>query len=475
MKEQILSLEHTDDLHSLRDKITRAQVGRLVLLWPALEEPVARRLDLVLMSRWAAMAGSELVIVSADEEVRRLARSAGIPCHPDLKASALAGLSTRSADWKKPEPFRRARRPPARPLPNGRRNPLPMPLRIGLFAAAVLSIAAVFLLLLPSVRMRAVFPSRTVEASATLDPSMCAEMILRLSVSDRRATTGRILTPTAYATGDVTLTNISNRVLNLSAGLRVASENDIIFETVDGLILPPGKSQTAAVRAMEPGPSANLATGRVNRILGPLALSLKASNLKPISGGAEAWRSAVSQTDLDALQSALSDRARRDTSAGLQNLAGESRMVVEESLRVIFEPQDAPDLSINAPADSVGLTLHAAASVLACPGDKIRSRAEEILRSQLHPGEALSGQILNLRLLAVAGGGIDLIASGQAVTIPDRNDMVLALRAQTPAQAASILRRRFLARDVRAVELSPAWIPLLPLFPYQIEIFAEAE
>ncbi len=472
MKEQILTLERTDDLHSMRDKIARAQAGRLVLLWGALEEPLTRRLDMILMSRWAAMAGSELVVVSADEEVLRLARSSGIPCHPSLTASALAGLSTQSAAMVKMDWPRRPTRPRVVPHRNGRR-PLPPPLRIGLFLAAVLSIVAVFVLLLPSARVRAVFPSRTVDESEVLDASYCSRLTIRLTLSDRRATGGRILVPTAYATGKVTITNISKGVLNLSPGLRVASKDDIVFETIEGALLQPGKSQLAAVRATKPGPAANLAAGKVTRVLGPLALSLKVENPQPLTGGAEAWRNAVTPSDLEALQTALSERVWEESSANLENLAGPERMVVEDSLHVEFEPQDAPDFPVNTPADSVGLTLHAAASLLACPSGIIRSRALAMLAPRLSPEETLSAQTISIQLTENAEGGIELTASGLAVEIPDRYEMSLALRAQTRAQAALILRDRFGARDILGVDVYPAWVPLLPLFPYQIEIVAE--
>jgi hypothetical protein len=475
MKEQILTLEHTDDLHSLRDKIARAQAGRLVLLWPVLEKPLTRRLDLVLMGRWAAMAGSELVIVSSDEAVCRLARSAGIPCHPNLAASALAGLSTRSGTTKGYTSLRRLRRPRIAAPRNGRHRPIPQPLRVGIFSAAVLSLTAVFLLLLPSARVRAVFPTRLVDASGILDPSVCTVLNTRLTLSDRLPTSGRILAATAFATGAVTLTNISSRVLNLPVGLQVASENNIAFETLEGMILQPGKSNASPVRAVIPGSSANLPAGKVNRVLGPLALSLKAENLLPFSGGAETWRSSVTRADWDALQVSLTDQIRKEAAASLQNLAGESRTVVDKSLRVEFNPQDTPDLPVNSAADSVGLTMHATATLRACPTDWIRAKAMGILGARLLPGETLAENDLAIQLTENAQRGIDLAASGRAIEIPDRNEMVLALRAQTPAQAVSILRGRFRALDIPAISLNPAWIPLLPLFPYQIEIVAEAE
>jgi hypothetical protein len=475
MKEQILTLERTDDLHSLRDKIARAQAGRIILDWPVLEGPIGRRLDLELMNRWAKAAGAELAVVSADRKVLRLACSAGVPCHATLEAPAPAGVSARPAGRQQFEPSRPARRPAPFPPRSGRRRAFPLPVRLGVFLAAVFSIAAVFLLLIPSATVRVIFPSRILEATTVLKPSACSDLTTRLALSDRRTTSGKVLVPIAYATGAVTLTNISNRLINLPAGIRVASENDVVFETMEGAILPVGQSRTLSVQAVEPGSSANLASGKVNRILGPLSLSLKAVNDSPTSGGAETWRNAVSAADLEALESALSEKTRREAAAGLRNLAGQSRMIAEDSLRVEFDSLDSPDLPVNSPADSVGLTMHATASATACPIAAVRFRAQEILGLLLQPGEVLLAQGQTLRLAENARTGVELTASGLAAEIPDRYAMSLALRARSPAQAETILRDRFRAEDVAAVDLRPSWIPFLPLFPYQIEIVAEAE
>jgi hypothetical protein len=342
-----------------------------------------------------------------------------------------------------------------------------------LFSAAVISIAAVILLLLPSARIHAVFPSRTVEAAGRLDPALCSEIKTRITLSERRTTSGRILAPTAYATGKVKLSNISSRALNLSAGLRVASDSGVEFEVLEGFLLPPGKSHISPVRAVEPGPSGNLAAGKIARVLGPLALSMKAENPEAVSGGDEAWRNAVSKADWEALQNSLAEKIRDQASSSLQALAGGSRMAVEQSLRVEFEPLDQPDLPVNTPADTVGLTLHAAASLRACPADPVRLHAVEFLGSRLQPGETLSADGLSIRLTENDEGGIDLAASGRAVELPDRNAVAMALRMQSAAGAESILRGRFRALEVTRIDRIPAWFPLLPLFPYQIEVAAE--
>jgi hypothetical protein len=130
---------------------------------------------------------------------------------------------------------------------------------------------------------------------------------------------------------------------------------------------------------------------------------------------------------------------------------------------------------VNTPADTVGLTLHAVASALACPTEIIRSRAQSILASHLRAGEILSPANLAFHLEKNDQGAIGLHASGQAVKIPDPNSVTLALRGRTPVQAGAILQTQFGARKVAALDLSPAWLPVLPLFPYQIQITAVTE
>jgi hypothetical protein len=473
MKEQILSLEPTDDLQTLRDKITCGQAGRLVLLWPALSEPINRRLDFALLRRWAAMAGSDLILVSGDSEVHRLALQTGIPCYLDLKETALHGVSNRGrekAAGSIPRP------PPNRPPVPGTgkiSRKLPPILQIGLFSAAILSLAILFLLLIPSAHIHAVFPSHSITAVKPLDPSQCNAISIPLELTSRRNTSGFLPFSTAYARGTVLLTNKSTRILDLPSGIRVASKSGIFLETVAGVILAAGKTQTVPVRAVQPGPSGNLPAGAVDHVEGPLALSLQATNPDPISGGAQSWRSAVTQSDLDGLQSALTDQVRQQAEAGMQKLAAAGRTLVEKSLQVQFNPGDAADLPVNSASDTVGLTLHALASALACPTGIVRSRALEALTAALPAGETLSPESVTFRLEESPSQAIVLQATGLAVSIPDPNAMALALRARTPAQAAAILESRFGARRVAGTDLSPAWIPVLPLFPFQIRIAAE--
>jgi hypothetical protein len=475
MKEQILSLESTDDLQSLRDKITRAQAGRLVLIWPALAEPINRRLDFELLRRWTAMAGSELILVSADREVHRIAAQAGIPCHRNLKETALHGLSRAEKETAAVYSKRPIRPRPPAPGRENFSNALSPQARMGIFSTTILLLVILFLLLIPSARLRVIFPTRAVESSNRLDPAICTPISISYVLSARRETTGFLDVPTAYAQGTVELTNTSTRVLDLPAGLMVSSKSVFFYETTAGVIILPGKAQSVAVRAVKPGPSGNLTAGMVDRVEGPLALSMKVSNPGPMTGGAQARRSAVTQSDLDVLRASLSDQLREEAAAGIQNMANSNRTLVDRSLRVEFDPADSPDFPIAAASDTVGLTLHVAATALACPTDIVRSRAQSLLAAGLAAGETLFPESVTVRLVQDAPGAIGLQASGLVAKIPDRNDMILALRVRTPEQAVAILTTRFGARSVAEMDTRPGWIPVFPLFPYQIGIIAAAE
>ncbi len=167
MKEQILSFEQTDDLQSLRDKIARGKAERLVLIWPALTKPVRRRLDFELLRRWAAMAGSELILVSTDREVHRLAARVGIPCYLSLKETALHGLADNDRDLGGGFAVAQAHERPPAPLRITFSDKLPPAIRIGVFASAILSLTVLFLLLVPSVKIHAVFPGREIKSLQT--------------------------------------------------------------------------------------------------------------------------------------------------------------------------------------------------------------------------------------------------------------------------------------------------------------------
>jgi hypothetical protein len=473
LKEQILTLERTDDLHSLRDKILRTQANRLLLLWPALDEPLTRKLDIVLMRRWAGMMGSDLAIVSADPQILKLAARAGILCYANLTVAALAAISAREEPPPRKIELRPAGRRPSPPKTQSRKR-LPLHVRLPLFLAAVLLPLLTVLLSLPASKIRATFPAHTLSASIMLSPSACLPLSLDVEASDRRTTTGRILVPVAYAEGTVLFRNTSDHTLNMPVGLRITSGTGIAFLTTTGFVLPPNGTRTAKIRAVEPGSESNLPAGALTILEGQPSLSLAMNNPEPTTGGASMWRSAVSKNDLDFLRSSLTEKIKAAGEAGMLDLAGSTMTLTKDSLQYLNDPNDLPEFVDHTAADTVGLTLHTRATGLACPNEILSREAKIALDSELQPGEMLFPGSIAFAVQSISSGQVMLLASGKAAQIPAARELLPALRLLTPAAAQTLLQAKYHAVGAASVEIQPGWFPVLPLFPFRMELLLEA-
>jgi hypothetical protein len=472
VKEQILTLEPSDDPHSVRDKIARAQAGRLLLAWPSLESPPLRRIDLALIRRWAAMAGAEIAVVSPDRNARRLAKLAGLDGYPNLTSAALASLKTRPPTRKKPPQLRpRAAPPPARhPSP-----PLHIGIRILIFFTALAMPLLALGMGIPAAVIRVSFPTRTVAHSFIVDADSCAILRSGIALTERRSATGRLRVPVSYAVGSAVIANVSDQGLNLPAGLQFSTPEGISFTTTRGLILPAGKTQSIPVRAAEPGPDGNIPAGSLSRVDGPPALSLTVTNRTPFSGGDSEWRTVVIQTDLDALREELSARMDSESDARMRALAGATMLLVEDSVGWEEQSGGGPEYPAGTPVETVGWTLQAEASALACSKAEFLGRAKSGLAGSLRADETLQEDSIQLDAQALTSGDILISAVGRTAAIPSKWDLTAAIRLQTPDAAAVILAERYHAAAPLKIDLYPDWFPLLPPYPFRMELLAEAE
>src|SRR5512140_1085585 len=87
MKTQVIQLLLHDDVISVRDKMSWAKTERILLVFPPHSHILARRLDLRLLQRHAAMLGTQLAIVTRSSELRRAAEETNIP---DFRTTASA-------------------------------------------------------------------------------------------------------------------------------------------------------------------------------------------------------------------------------------------------------------------------------------------------------------------------------------------------------------------------------------------------
>jgi hypothetical protein len=258
--------------------------------------------------------------------------------------------------------------------------------------------------------------------------------------------------------------------VSLPAGLIVSNILGIFYRTDTGVILAPGASATVPIRAQDPGSSSNLPAGTINHVDGELGLMLRAINTTPASGGSEMQRGVVTQADLEGLQTKLSEDLQRQAMVGLTAAAGPNRMLAIASMQIAIDPASIPDTAIGSPADSFGQTLHAVASGYVFSRADLTAAAKYILQSGLQAGEQLADSTLMFQVEPADANGWTLKAEGRAFTAPDSQAVLMALRLQSVREAQTLLREKFGAAGAPAIQLNPAWLPCLPLFPFRMRI-----
>jgi hypothetical protein len=174
VKTQILHLDPHDDFISARDKMGWSKTDRILLVWPARQGVLHRRVDLALIQRHSKTLGAQLALVTLDAEVRYFARELGIPVFKTL------GRAQKAA-WRPPRWLRM--RPPVLPPADGHVRPdlaalrdqahPPSPAwlnrtaaRLGLFLLGLLAYLAIAAALIPGAEVE--IDPQTIPQSVTL-------------------------------------------------------------------------------------------------------------------------------------------------------------------------------------------------------------------------------------------------------------------------------------------------------------------
>jgi hypothetical protein len=214
---------------------------------------------------------------------------------------------------------------------------LSQPLRIGLFALAVLAVLSIAAVLVPSAVI-IVSPAikqqeltLTVQASDSLDKVNLSGVLpvhWANTIVEGRAslpTTGTINVATDYASGEVVFQNLTDQSLLIPKDTIVSTADSAHrFKIIRGVRVPGGSGMeiSAPIQALEPGPSSNLSTGRIKAIEGDLGVLLTVKNNSPVSGGSLSASPAPTDRDRERLKlqlmASLTENAQREIAASLE-------------------------------------------------------------------------------------------------------------------------------------------------------------
>ena len=518
-KADYLQLEASDDVTSVRDRLSFMRGNRVLMIWPEDGDVLTRKLDLVLIQREAMRRAIRLAIVTHDAEVMKQAAELNISTFETVgaaergrwkrgRAKVFTDRDDKPADEPKAE---RAKGEPVKAIaPRIRRqaaaDPDDEPRRKGnrlgrvLILLALLVVAvAVAVVALPSAVVT-ITPARAqvpAEVAISADPQandvdidgrVVPAVTLRVEVEDTGTlpTSGSESRSDILATGSVVFINQTNAEVLIPAGAEVSTSagTPILFRTtgdatapaqLGGQIEVPIEAQLASG-----GRIGNVDAGLINTIVGPLAESLTVRNLQPTSGGETRTASVVTQEDYDRLLATLRQQLQAVAYQAMEAQVSPTQTIILETIRLAGADTEQMTWSAEVGAETDALTLTMRTTVEATVIDEALAQqiAFAALTAQIPPGRALVPGGLTYVCCTVNGiqpdGRVDFTMTSQAMVAGQVNTTLLQerLTGRTPEDAIRYLLSEVdLAEEsTPQVRITPDWFGRLPFLPMRITV-----
>lgn len=499
MKTQIIQLEPHDDIISIRDKIGWARASRVLLTLPKRGKVLRDKTDLAILKRHCQTLGVQVALITKDSLTCTLASEIGLPTFPSLtKANYL--------DWQSPT----VSKPPAltpdeiharfRQLQqirnqlrsnNGSWFTTPLGRLVSFFLGAC-SVLLLAVALLPRAEIK-ITPQQS-EQSLTLTLTASQQFknarptgefpvtLLPVQVSKTKAkkVSGVMNIPIAFARGEVLLTNLTDQPIQIPKGtfVRTISNPPHRYQiTTDG-VLPPTSGATVLlpVQAVIPGASENVPQNSIQALEGDLGLQLSVKNPQEINGGRDQTSPAPSASDRLTLLEETQNELIRLASERVTSMLAPGDLLLStqpskiEITRKEFVPTD------QRPADTLELSLELKAYFATVQYQHLQTVGLSLLDASLpsgslplnttfkaectHPPQRsdsstftcplkisrLVKQHINIETLqkSISGKSIEWV----------KTYLQSAVNLQTPPE----------------IKISPAWLPIFPILPFQIDI-----
>jgi hypothetical protein len=499
VKVHIVHLDSHDDTISARDKLSWAKSPRVLIVWPKYGNVLTRRLDLVLLQRFATQHSLQIGLVTHDADVLDNAEILAIPTFESLDDVSDSGWRRRARHRPKPAPAFRKRKETPQPKTSlhdhsriGRPSSQNKYLRF-LLPAVTLILLLFLALLLTSNAELIISPAteaQTVEFVMRLDTSLDSPgaegeipgQLLTVRVSDqiRLPTSGEVAIPASPSRGFVTFTNLTSNDIDIDTGtgLRATNYDNQRFVTLESVLLPGeiGAQAEAEIEAIAPGPSGNLPTGAIDAIEGTLGLQVEVTNIIYLSGGENEVRAAVSEADFSRaendLQKILEDQALQQLNA----LLFDDLIFLDNSLHLIQIHDRTFDRELGEPADTLGLTMEIEFGAYAFRHADAQVAASNILAHHRPSGflsiPASFGFEVMHDNLEIENGYVDITTQAwQDIYKPvDKDTLRRILQWEKPARALSLVSQEVTLTEAPTLFLSPSWLPRIPFLRTQISI-----
>jgi len=384
--EQIIYLDPTEDIISIRDRVEMAEAKRVLLVVPPYAEVLKRRVDLQVIQRCAAHRSIEVALVTEDGAIRTQAREVGLPVFGSISAGK------QRKRWRAPhddpdaehwsprrndEAWTAAARRGQAQARAARYRAARLILAWALFAIVLAVFVGGAALAVPSARIVLIPRSEPVgvNLNVVIDPNIrsvdytraripATAIYVEVEGNAQVATSGQKDIPSSRASGKIVFLNQLTTPVNIPKGTAVRTSafgTAIRFVTMDDVQVPGGfgAQAEASIEAVDVGVGGNVAANLVNEVEGVAALAVRVTNSEPTRGGGVKQVPSVTQADKDRLRAALLQQLQQRAYAQMQGQLGEQEYVPPESLSVSEVLDETYDRFVTEEAPSLGLQVRA--------------------------------------------------------------------------------------------------------------------
>lgn len=529
MKTYIVQLEDHDDVISARDKIAWSKAGRILLVWPRKGRVLERRVDLLLILRHSRRLGAQLALVTRSSAVKEQAAALGIPVFDDaLEAQEAswrrARARGRTSLWKHPSArlARLQKRRQAEPqklreirLAEQREQRTALAARISAnrwvrAAAFVLGIAAFLLLALafapgaevvvkperiPQQVSLAVWASPRIAAPSASGGLPAELLLVVVEGRDLVESSGQAKIPERYAAGQATLTNLTDRSVDVPAGsvLLAATSPVVRFVTTHAVTVPAGPEQgaKALIEAQAPGSAGNVAAGMIQAMEGPLGLRLRVNNNSATIGGADRSSRSPTAGDYQGLREKMLENLRANALEEARSRLKPGQRLLDGVLvlsRVIEEEREPAE---GQPADRLQLALRVEFAAWAVREADLEAVAQAALDANRDktlrpvPGSLV---VTFTSEPVVEGGGAEISGAGEEGGLTARWNMrverllekgwseegaVRLVQGRGLDEAKRILVTGLRLSEPPSITITPGWWGRLPFLPARIKVVSQ--
>lgn len=507
---EFIQLDPSDDVPSVRDRLSFIHGKRVLLIWPEHGTVLTRKLDLVLVQREAMRRAIRIALVTHDPEVIKNAEELNISAFETIGASE-------RARWKRGRAkvfASRFQRPPDLP-PNAdvipvtarqhagddEQRPLVWRLlsRVAALALLIGALGAVAYIVLPGavvtvypaqerIAAESILTASPAAADVDIEAGLVPAMRLSITVDETGTlpTTGTQPLAAVPAQGTVVFVNQTPGSVEIPAGTTVSTSagTPVLFRTMELARVPAGAGQQLEVpiQALQAsaGEIGNVDAGLINTVVGDLASQVTVRNLTSTYGGTSRSVAAVSAQDYERLLAIVRQQLQSRAYVEMLPRLNEAQTLILETVRIAEERADWTVFSaeVGQTADALTLNMRAVVEAVAVNqrlGQQVvlAQLSRQIPRGRQLKPESIAYEIGSVTQVFQDGAvQFSITGSGQVAAQIDTALVQERLAGRSIDEALAYLYTSLdLDRDQPPViELVPTWLGRLPLLPVRITV-----